>query len=406
MEHLTPSGGLFQEQTMWWEDLPSHPGLFFIRGLPSKDGEDARSLSSHAKLPASDGPRGVGWLSPYIQGLVDHAGRLVFAETSGRVAWLLPTGEIVTVAGWTLTPNKTAVWVRKPLSAVRANQELRGAGAAFRGGAAPGFGRPMDVAFDRSNPFTYYVPDLTLNCIWRVTLGGLTLASGLDARPTSVDVDVLAGSCSESAGAGHADGVGGAARFNAPFGAAFARGALFVADSANHAIRRVDVTTGAVTTVWGRPDFAAVLAGRGAGLFDRADLRRVSQVAVTAGQAATGARPEIYWPAALRARSDGSLVLLEHGFGQVRGGCARLRAALLGSVDLPSSRFRFMQQSAAAAGGLTGQPKSSLRDQSLNLYPPDPPFGPRHARCQRSCQRQQPEIWYVQSVLMIYGTAW
>jgi len=349
-EHLTPAGGLFQEQPMWWEDLPSHPGLFFVRGMTPKHNEDARSLDDHNTFPVSDGPRGIGWVSPYIQGIVDGAGRLVFAETSGRVGWLLPTGEIYTLAGWTLAPNRTAVWIRKPLDAIRGSQELRGGGATFTT-TTKGFGRPLDVAFDRSNPFVLYVPDLTLHCIWRMTINGISDASDIAARPTSVDVDVLAGSCS-TGGGGFADGVGASARFNAPFSATFARGALFVSDSANHAIRRVDVATGNVTTVWGRPDFQSVLEARGADPFDRAQVRAVTKVVVTSDQAAAGTRPEIYWPGVIRARSDGSLVLLEHGIARVSvvvgglsnsgwsgtqhpaagGGCGGQKAAVLLSV--------------------------------------------------------------------------
>ena len=62
-------------------------------------------------------------------------------------------------------------------------------------------------------------------------------------------VTTLAGSGEE----GDADGVGGAAQFCGPRGLAISPdgSALFVADNDNHKIRRVEVATGAVTTLAG-----------------------------------------------------------------------------------------------------------------------------------------------------------
>lgn len=51
---------------------------------------------------------------------------------------------------------------------------------------------------------------------------------------------------------GGADGVGLAARFQRPMGVAFEGGSLLVADSGNNAIRRIDLSTGTVSTVAGR----------------------------------------------------------------------------------------------------------------------------------------------------------
>lgn len=93
----------------------------------------------------------------------------------------------------------------------------------------------------------------------------------------------------------------------------------YVSDSANHAVRRINITSGAVTTVWGGPGFAATLASRGVGdVFDQPSCRAAARVTVTLAEAAGGARPEVYWPGALRATSGGALVLLEHGIGQLR----------------------------------------------------------------------------------------
>jgi len=50
---------------------------------------------------------------------------------------------------------------------------------------------------------------------------------------------------------GSADGVGSAARFNNPIGLTHVAGALYISDSNNHTIRRLDLTSGAVTTIAG-----------------------------------------------------------------------------------------------------------------------------------------------------------
>ena len=69
-------------------------------------------------------------------------------------------------------------------------------------------------------------------------------------------VEVATGAVTTLAGSGEtgsADDVGGAARFSCPYDVAISRdgSALFVADLDNHKIRRVEVATGAVTTVAG-----------------------------------------------------------------------------------------------------------------------------------------------------------
>ncbi|EOD20495.1 hypothetical protein EMIHUDRAFT_208373 [Emiliania huxleyi CCMP1516] len=69
-------------------------------------------------------------------------------------------------------------------------------------------------------------------------------------------VEVATGAVTTLAGSGEegaADGVGDAAEFDSPYGVALSSdaSALFVADSSNHKIRRVEVATGAVTTLAG-----------------------------------------------------------------------------------------------------------------------------------------------------------
>jgi DNA-binding beta-propeller fold protein YncE len=68
-------------------------------------------------------------------------------------------------------------------------------------------------------------------------------------------VDLAAGVVTTLAGdhhhAGAVDGVGARAAFNTPSGLAFDAGQLFVADTENHVIRRVDVASGAVSVIAG-----------------------------------------------------------------------------------------------------------------------------------------------------------
>ncbi|KAB8142311.1 hypothetical protein F8S13_15100 [Chloroflexia bacterium SDU3-3] len=83
-------------------------------------------------------------------------------------------------------------------------------------------------------------------------------------------VDVISGTVTTVAGtpgaAGSADGVGAAARFASPSAIVLAADASFalVADTDNHAIRRIDLTSGAVTTVAGSPGTSGSADGVGA----------------------------------------------------------------------------------------------------------------------------------------------
>ena len=89
----------------------------------------------------------------------------------------------------------------------------------------------------------------------------------------AVQVTVQAGS--PTADAGYQNGAGELARFNEPFAITWARDkttntpVLYVADSANHAIRRIDLSTGVVSTLWGGPSIVSDITSRGLDLFDR-----------------------------------------------------------------------------------------------------------------------------------------
>jgi hypothetical protein len=313
LELMAPHSELFASAQMWWED-PPHPGVPFARGLPPKHGEDHRSLridNLQERLPFKDGPRGVGWMSPYVTGQIDSRGRFAFAEVGGRVGWLLPDGEVITVAGWRVKPDKDPTWYLKPLDVVRRNMELRGQWVEGKyAGEAGGFRTPLDVAIDPQNENIFYVVGYEDHCVWKIEI--------TDARTNDVRVSVFAGSLNHTPG--FQDGAGHLARFNGPASCVWdpTSDALYVADQDNDAIRKI-TRDGRVTTLFGSPGMANRLQSRGlADVFNQSANRAASRFEVTAPEAAGGSKPDIYTPQCIRVDSHGNIVLLELGYGAIR----------------------------------------------------------------------------------------
>ena len=97
------------------------------------------------------------------------------------------------------------------------------------------FNNPGSVALNRANG-SLYVADRNNHVIRRIPLE--------DAG----QVETIAG----DGQAGSGDGIGASARFNSPTGVALdVSGGLWVADSGNHTIRRIDLLTGMVETIAG-----------------------------------------------------------------------------------------------------------------------------------------------------------
>lgn len=111
-------------------------------------------------------------------------------------------------------------------------------------GSAARFGFPVGIAVDAGG--TLYVADASNHTIRKVTSSGV--------------VTTLAGTVGQI---GMTDGTGTAAQFNQPNGVAVDKsGSLYVADTFNHAIRKV-TSDGVVTTVAGNITLAGLLDGTG-----------------------------------------------------------------------------------------------------------------------------------------------
>jgi streptogramin lyase len=152
-----------------------------------------------------------GFVSPAVTGTIDEGGHTVAAT--------VPWGTYLTglVAVFTTTGSQVLVGSTVQVSGMTAN--------------------------DLTNPVTYTVAaedGSTQDYTVTVTVAVARTIAGI--------VTTLAGSAGVP---GDADGTGLEARFNGPMGIAVQAGYLYIADTDNHTIRRLDPATGAVTTLAG-----------------------------------------------------------------------------------------------------------------------------------------------------------
>ena len=109
-------------------------------------------------------------------------------------------------------------------------------------GNAAKFYEPAGIAVDPVTQ-TVYVSDSSNNLIRKITTAGV--------------VSTLAGVATTPASSGYVNAtVGTAAKFNFPTTLVLSGGSLYVTDTGNHAIRKIDTTTGEVTTFAGANDSA------------------------------------------------------------------------------------------------------------------------------------------------------
>lgn len=102
-------------------------------------------------------------------------------------------------------------------------------------GNAARFSQPYGITSDGTN---LYVSDVANHRIRKIVI-----SSGL--------VTTLAGPAPGSSATGDADGIGNAATFNNPRGITTDGSSLFVADCGNNKVRKIVISTGAVTTIAG-----------------------------------------------------------------------------------------------------------------------------------------------------------
>jgi sugar lactone lactonase YvrE len=162
---------------------------------------------------------------------VDSSGNVYVADTSNEtIRKITPAGVVTTIAG-----------------TVGTSGTLDGTGTAAQ------FSTPTSLAVDGSG--NIYVVDQTDDTIRKVTSGGV--------------VTTIAGSVVT---AGATNGSGSVARFNSPYGIAIdGSGNLYVADTGNGTIRKID-TSGNVTTLAGSPKVSGYADGTGAAAEFRSPL--------------------------------------------------------------------------------------------------------------------------------------
>jgi len=117
-----------------------------------------------------------------------------------------------------------------------AGQRTGGADSTDAVGVGAAFTSPRGITTDGTNLF---IADYGANTIRQIVIGTATVSH-------------LAGT--DGLVSGFTDGTGNAATFHSPSGITYYNGNLYVADTANNRIRKVEVSTKIVTTLAGQPD--------------------------------------------------------------------------------------------------------------------------------------------------------
>jgi hypothetical protein len=223
-----------------------------IRAVDAATGAVATLAGSASYLVPSDGIGSAAVFGKPSGVAADGAGALYVAETTGcsirRV--LIATGAVSTVAG----------------AGCSSPRDASGVGTAAHFKEATGIVAVSGVLFftDRSSRVhRLAAPSPSASASTHATRTATATASASQLTPPSPTmlalpppalVSIFVGG-GRAALAGFADGVGTAtALFSAPAGVAVAAGVAYVADSANHAIRAVELASSAVRTFAGRSE--------------------------------------------------------------------------------------------------------------------------------------------------------
>jgi hypothetical protein len=132
----------------------------------------------------------------------------------------------------------------KPVNLTQTAELLGESGSGDGAGAAARFNSPYGIATDGPN---LYVADSNNSTIRKIVI-----ATGA--------VSTIAGTAGR---VGTTDGTGAMARFNHPFGITTDGKNIYVADSFNHAIRKIIIATGAVSTIAGMAGSVGTMDGTG-----------------------------------------------------------------------------------------------------------------------------------------------
>ncbi|MNL00291.1 Serine/threonine-protein kinase PknD [compost metagenome] len=212
------------------------------------------------------------------------------SDTSAKFHW--PQGIAVDSAGNVFVADTFNHRIRRIDATTRAVTTFAGSGLQFNmdgTGTAAAFRFPRGLAFDAAN--NLYVADYGNHAVRKITPGGVVStfagSAGMvygtdDGTGTSARFNSVAGLAFDGAGnlyaadfgnsairkivlstaavttlagdgnPGYQDGVGTAAKFHYPYGVAHdGAGNLYVSDTSNHRIRKVVIATGAVSTFAG-----------------------------------------------------------------------------------------------------------------------------------------------------------
>ena len=299
-------------------------------------------------MGSEDGPGSAARFSSPWGIAVDGLGNLFVADSDNHTIRKIDThGTVTTIAG-----------------------QAGATGSADGPGSAARFNYPVGIAADG--------------------LGNLFVADSYNYTIRKIDTQGTVTTIAGQAGViGSADGPGSAARFSSPWGiAADGLGNLFVADSYNHTIRKID-TQGTVTTIAGqagvigsadgpgstaRFTFPGGIAADGLGNLFVADssnrtIRKIDThgtVTTIAGQAGAygsadgpGSTARFNYPVGIAADGLGNLFVADSGNNTIRkidtqGTVTTIagQAGVIGSADGPGSAARFNDPNGIAADGL------------------------------------------------------
>jgi sugar lactone lactonase YvrE len=206
---------------LWVADTDNHS----IRSIQIATGQTTTLAGTPGQQGSRDGQGAAARFFAPTGVASDGAGHLWVADSQNRTIRkvVLATGDVSTLAG---TPGQ------------QGTQDGLGTSARFL--------CPQDVASDGAGQI--FVTDSDAHTVRKIVI-------------STGAVSTLAGSPGES---GSADGVGPGARFDLPHGIANdGAGNLFIADFGNYTVRKVVIATGLVTTLAGTPQQSGSLDGPG-----------------------------------------------------------------------------------------------------------------------------------------------